>query len=71
MGFLTDAVTANEDLLEYIGLEIYGIAFKPNEASVLVDALRISYCAKYVQTEACRGETFRRIEETRKTPGKV
>ncbi|KAJ8126577.1 hypothetical protein O1611_g7062 [Lasiodiplodia mahajangana] len=70
MGFLVGTVTTREDLLEHIGLEICGIAFTSNEPAVLVNAFGpISYCAKYIRTEATQQEVVRHLTASRKATG--
>lgn len=70
MGFLVGTVKTKEDLLEHIGLEICGIAFTFNEPSVLVNAFGpISYCAKYIRTEASRQEVVAHLMVSRKATG--
>ncbi|KAI1186737.1 hypothetical protein F5B17DRAFT_440880 [Nemania serpens] len=70
MGFLLGTFETKENLLEHIGLEICGIAFTSNEPSVLVNAFGpISYCAKYIRTEASRQEVVGQLMASRKTTG--
>ncbi|KAI0909076.1 hypothetical protein F4823DRAFT_625116 [Ustulina deusta] len=69
-GFVVGAITTKEYLLEQIGLEICGIAFTSNEPSVLVNAFGpISYCAKYIRTEASQHEVVRHLMASRKATG--
>ncbi|KAI0407054.1 hypothetical protein F4802DRAFT_612678 [Xylaria palmicola] len=70
MGIIEDTITAKEDLLEQIGLEICGIAFTSNEPSVLVNAFGpISYCAKYIRIEASQQEVVRHLTAAKKATG--
>ncbi|KAI1428777.1 hypothetical protein F5Y12DRAFT_782368 [Xylaria sp. FL1777] len=67
---VVDTITTREDLLEQIGLEICGIAFTSNKPSVLVNAFGpISYCARYIRTEAAQQELVRHLMASRKTTG--
>ncbi|KAJ2975055.1 hypothetical protein NUW58_g8465 [Xylaria curta] len=67
MGIPIGTVKTGEDLLEHIGLEICGIAFTSNEPPVLVNAFGpISYCAKYIRTEASQQEL--RLFSTQRLP---
>ncbi|KAI1201986.1 hypothetical protein F5X97DRAFT_271785 [Nemania serpens] len=70
IGLLVGTAKTKEDLLEHIGLEVCGIAFTSNEPSVLVNAFGpISYCAKYIRTEACQQEVVGHLVASRKATG--
>ncbi|GAW15334.1 hypothetical protein ANO14919_047430 [Xylariales sp. No.14919] len=70
MELLKGTIATKTDLLEHIGLEICGIAFTSNDPSVLVNSFGpISYCAKYIRTEASRQEVVRHLIASRKATG--
>ncbi|KAI1346008.1 hypothetical protein F5Y01DRAFT_37756 [Xylaria sp. FL0043] len=69
-GLIVGTIAGKEDLLEQIGLEICGVAFTSNDAPVLVNAFGpISYCARYIRTEATQQEVVRYLIASRKATG--
>ncbi|KAK7453798.1 hypothetical protein Landi51_03738 [Colletotrichum acutatum] len=59
-----------DDILEYLALDVCGVAFTANTPSVQVNAFGpIAFCARFIRAEASRQELIRRLLACKRTIG--